>query len=334
MREDNNTAANRDPCAKVHFVIAILAGGVGAARFASGMSALVEPEEIAIISNVGDDEVLHGLHISPDIDTVIYTLGGAINPDTGWGLEGETWRVMDALSDYGGLTWFRLGDRDLATHLFRTQLLREGQSLTTITEKIRKRWNVRSKILPVTDGRLRTILYSADGKDEQRLSFQEYFVRHAHRPEITRIAYEQSSDAHATDEVLETLSSASAIIIAPSNPLLSIGPILSVPGIVDLLTQRREKVVAVSPIIAGEAVKGPAAKIMAELGLGPTALGVAEYYCEIASAIVIDSADASLTDAINLLDLKVKDTNTIMNSVEASRALAKVTLDLIAEGLY
>ncbi len=315
-------------------MIAILSGGVGAARFALGMSNLVDPEEISIISNVGDDEVLHGLHISPDIDTVIYTLSGAINPETGWGLDGETWRVMDALSEYGGITWFRLGDRDLATHLFRTQLLREGETITKITERIRRRWNVKPKILPVTDGELRTILYSEKQGTEHRLSFQEYFVQNAHRPEISRIVYEHSSDARPTDEVLHSLEVATVIVIAPSNPVLSIAPILSVPGITDLLQRRRDRVVAVSPIVAGKAIKGPAAKLMAELGLNPSALGVAEYYCEIASAIVIDDTDSSFADDIRSLEMKVAHTNTLMNSIDASTHLAEVALRLVDENLH
>ncbi len=311
-------------------MIAILSGGVGAARFARGVANLVDPQDISIISNVGDDEELHGLHISPDIDTVIYTLGESINPETGWGLEGETWRVMDALAAYGGLTWFRLGDRDLATHLFRTQLLREGVKLTEITDRIRKRWNVKPKILPVTDDRLRTVLFSVSDGTEERMSFQQYFVQYAHRPVISRITYDGSEQATATNEVIETLLRASAILIAPSNPVLSIAPILSVPGIVDLLQRRRDKVVAISPIIAGEAVKGPAAKLMFELGLGPSALGVAQYYREIISAIVIDSADANLADDIRALGIKAAVTNTLMDNVDVSKLLAKTALDMVS----
>ena len=313
-------------------MIAILSGGVGAARFAVGMANLIDPRDIVIISNVGDDDELHGLHISPDIDTVIYTLAESINPETGWGLNGETWRVMDALAAYGGLTWFRLGDGDLATHLFRTQLLREGVTLTEITDRIRKRWNVKPKILPVTDGRLRTVLFSVSAGMEERMSFQEYFVQHAHRPVISRVIYDGSGEVTATNEVTETLETASAILIAPSNPVLSIGPILSVPGITDLLLRRRDKVVAVSPIIAGEAVKGPAAKLMSELGLGPSALGVAQYYRKIISAIVIDGADANLADDIRALGIETAVTNTLMDNVEVSRLLAKTALDMVGGG--
>lgn len=314
---------------KVPSVIAILSGGVGAARFALGMVELVDPADIRVISNVGDDEVLHGLHISPDIDTVIYTLAGAINRETGWGLEGETWRVMEALSDYGGLTWFRLGDRDLATHLFRSQLLREGATLTQITDRIRKRWNVKPQILPVTDAELRTVLYLEKDGEERKLTFQEYFVQLAHRPQITRVAYQLSDGAEPTREVADSLEKADAIVIAPSNPVLSIGPILSVPGVVERLKSRRERVVAVSPIIAGKAIKGPAAKLMGELGLEPSALGVAQYYKDLISGIVIDTADSSLADSIADLGLKVNVTKTLMDSAEASRSLAQAALNLV-----
>ena len=317
---------------KVQSVIALLSGGVGAARFALGLSSVVQPEQIRIVSNVGDDEVLHGLHISPDIDTMIYTLGNSINPDTGWGLDGDTWTVMDALSSYGGITWFRIGDRDLATHLFRTQLLKDGESLTAITDRIRARWNVKPKVLPVTDGRLRTVLYTGFGPQMHRLSFQEYFVRYGQQPEISQISYEGDPDLRPTDEVIDCLENARAIVVAPSNPVLSIGPILSVPGIVNLLKQRRDKVVAISPIIAGKAVKGPAAKLMAELALEPSAFGIAQYYSDIASCIIIDNKDEHLARSIQRsLKLKVAHTNTLMDSPVSSANLARTALELVGE---
>ncbi|TAN26319.1 MAG: 2-phospho-L-lactate transferase [Actinomycetota bacterium] len=311
-------------------MIAILSGGVGAARFALGMRQIIDPTEISIISNVGDDEVLHGLHISPDIDTVTYTLGNAINPDTGWGLKNETWHAMDALTDYGGITWFRLGDRDLATHLFRTQLLSEGKTLTQVTDRIRKRWKVQPRILPVTDDELRTVLYSVIDGRAQQLTFQEYFVRYAHKPAVSRVIYEHSAEARMTPSVIQALENAEAIVIAPSNPILSIGPILAVPGVSEILSRRRERVVAISPIVAGQAVKGPAAKLMAELGLRQSAYGVAEYYKDIISAIVIDDTDAGLADQIRLLGIKTFPTNTLMTSPETSKNLASAALSMIS----
>ncbi|NNN18339.1 MAG: 2-phospho-L-lactate transferase [Acidimicrobiaceae bacterium] len=306
---------------------------MGAARFARGMSQVVDPEEISIISNVGDDEVIHGLHISPDIDTMIYTLAGAINPETGWGLKGETWHTMEALAEYDGITWFRLGDRDLATHLFRTQLLTEGESLTEITDKIRKRWKVKPRILPVTDDSLKTVLYTIVDGEERKLSFQEYFVQYAHRPTISRIDYEHLAGLTATTSVIETLEAAEVIIIAPSNPVLSIAPILAVPGIAEILAKNRDKVVAISPIIAGEAVKGPAAKLMAELGLGPSALGVANYYRKLISAIVIDHKDSDLKEQIELSGMRALETDTLMRNAPASMNLAASTLKLVIRDL-
>ncbi len=313
-------------------MIAILSGGVGAARFALGMSQVVNPSEIAIISNVGDDEVLHGLHISPDIDTVIYTLGSAINPETGWGLENETWNTMDALADYGGITWFRLGDRDLATHLFRTQLLGAGETLTQVTDKIRKRWNVQPRILPVTDDTLRTVITSLIDGQERELTFQEYFVKYAHQPVASRVTYQHSGQARITPNVREALESADAIILAPSNPILSIGPILAVPGISEILSRKRDRVIAISPIIAGEAVKGPAAKLMAELGLTQSAYGVAQYYKELISAMVIDDKDSGLSDQIRRLGIRTVQTDTLMTSQAVSGNLASAALNTVLGG--
>ena len=313
-------------------MIAILSGGVGAARFALGMSQAINPNEIAIISNVGDDEVLHGLHISPDIDTVIYSLGSAINPETGWGLENETWNAMDALADYGGITWFRLGDRDLATHLFRTQLLAAGETLTEVTDKIRKRWNVQPRILPVTDDKLRTVITAQIDGQERDLTFQEYFVKYAHQPVASRVAYQHSGEARMTPSVREALESAEAIVIAPSNPILSIGPILAVPGISEVLSRKRDKVTAISPIIAGEAVKGPAAKLMSELGLAQSAYGVAQYYKELISAMVIDDKDSGLSDRIHSLGIRTAQTNTLMTSQAVSENLAFAALATVLGG--
>lgn len=310
-------------------MIALLSGGVGAARFARGLIQIVPPSQVCMISNVGDDEVLHGLHISPDIDTVIYTLAGAINKETGWGLENESWRVMDALADYGGDTWFRLGDRDLATHMFRTQLLSKGKTLTEITKRIKHRWDIEPEIYPATNDTLRTQLYCEINGAEKRLSFQEYFVQLAQRPKINRVFYQGHQEAHATSEVTETLERAEIIIIAPSNPILSIGPILAISEITEILKNRRDRVVAVSPIIAGKAVKGPASKLMNELGLDPSALGVAEFYKDIAGSIVIDHRDSSLAKDIRKLNMSTEVTETLMDTDQAAKNLALAAVELI-----
>lgn len=314
---------------KVPFVIALLSGGVGAARFARGLVQIVPPAQVNLISNVGDDEVLHGLHISPDIDTVIYTLAGAINQETGWGLEGESWRVMEALSDYGGDTWFRLGDRDLATHMFRSQLLSNGETLTEITRKIKHRWGVEPQIYPATNDSVRTELYADIDGVEKKLSFQEYFVQLAQRPKIKQVIYQGHQEASATSEVVETLENADVIIIAPSNPILSIGPMLAIGEITELLTKRRDSVVAVSPIIAGKAVKGPAAKLMEELGLNPSALGIAEFYRNVAGSIVIDHRDSSIAEDIRRFNMNAGITETLMDSDQAAKTLAQVAVGLI-----
>lgn len=287
---------------------------------------VIDPCDITVISNTGDDEILHGLHVSPDIDTVIYTLADAINPQLGWGLANETWRVMDSLAEYGGLTWFRLGDRDLATHLFRTQLLNEGETLTDVTDRIRRRWGVESRIIPATDSEMRTELVLADSTSGKRLSFQEYFVQQAHRPRVSMVEFTGADQAEPTAQAVEAIENAKAVIIAPSNPILSIAPILSIPGIRDLVGRHREKSVAVSPIIAGQAVKGPAAKLMGELGLEPSAFGVALLYRDIISTIVIDSADENLKSRIEDLGISCVCTDTLMSDDTASRRLAETAL--------
>lgn len=314
-------------------MIAILSGGVGAAKFARGVASLYNPSEIRIISNTGDDEELHGLHISPDIDTVIYTLAGAINKETGWGLDGETWRTMDALSEYGGITWFKLGDKDLATHMFRTQLLRDGENLTQVTDKIRSRWGVKIRVLPVTNDPLKTVLYCNLGGSNEWLSFQEYFVKYSHSPETLRIQYNNAKKTKPTPEVIETIESAEVIFIAPSNPLLSIGPILAVSGMIELLQARRESVVAISPIIGGKAVKGPAAKLMGELGLISSSLGVAQYYKEVIDSLVIDTIDAHLLSDIRLLGIRATATDTLMTNDDVAKSVASTAVRLVKREL-
>lgn len=310
-------------------MISILSGGVGAARFARGLTNLAEQHEIKIISNVGDDDTFHGLHVSPDIDTVIYTLANAINPDTGWGLSGESWRVMEALSDYGGETWFRLGDRDIATHMYRTQLLRSGISLTEVTRRIKNRWGINFDVLPATNDKLQTVLIATIEGVETKISFQEYFVQHAHRPAVTNVIYEGSTEARPTPEVINALEESDVIILAPSNPILSIGPIIAISEINKILRRRNDRVVAVSPIIAGRAVKGPAAQLMEQLGLEPSALGIARFYSDIATSIIIDNQDTALKQAISEIGFQVSSMNTLMTDDQVTQELANCAIDMI-----
>src|SRR5437763_1582973 len=240
-----------------------------------GLVAVVDPSEIAAVVNTGDDIVLHGLHVCPDLDTVTYTLAGAANPDTGWGLVGETWAAMDALERYGGLTWFRLGDRDLATHLYRTHRLGEGATISEVTAELARSWGLGLRVLPMTDARVETRL---DVEGEGEIAFQDYFVRHRHAVTVKAVHYAGAAEATPAPGVLDAVANASRVVICPSNPVLSIAPILAVPGIEQAVAARREDVVAVSPIVAGAALKGPADRIMAELGVDATVVGVARPY--------------------------------------------------------
>lgn len=273
-------------------VIAVLCGGVGAARFLQLLASRVPTSEIVAIVNVGDDVEMHGLTICPDIDTIIYTLSGLHNDELGWGLRGETWRTMDALAELGGDTWFRLGDLDLATHLYRTARLRRGDTKTDITADLARQRGLDLRILPVTNDPLATMIDSEVG----RLSFQEYFVRERHSVAARAVTYD--GHAAATPEVREALESADRIIIAPSNPILSIAPLLAVDGVRDALERRRDVVSAISPLIGGRAVKGPADHLMSELGYRPDAVGVAQYYASWCSQLVIDRADEHLADEV------------------------------------
>ena len=235
-------------------MIAALAGGVGAARLLRGMIEVVPAPDITAVVNTGDDTVLHGLYISPDLDTVVYTLADAINPDTGWGLADETWRVMESLGRLGGLTWFNLGDRDLATHCYRTQRLGEGAPLGQVTGELARAWGVDVNVLPVTDDPVRTRLQLVDGPE---VGFQEYFVRLRHDVAVAGVRFDGAEQARPGPGVLEALDRADTIVVCPSNPVVSIDPLLAVPGVLDLLHRRRQHIVGVSPIVAGVGAQGP-----------------------------------------------------------------------------
>jgi len=316
-------------------MITVLAGGVGAARYLRGLLAAVDPSTVTAIVNIGDDTVLHGLAISPDLDTVTYTLAGAIDPVRGWGLVDETWRAMGALARYepvrpegsrAGATWFGLGDQDLATHLYRTARLAEGATLTQVTAEIVGAWGLGLRLLPVTDAAVRTLV---DTVDHGTLGFQEYFVGHHHSIPVTGVRFAGAEHARPGPDVLAALDDAEAIVIAPSNPLVSIGPLRAIPGIDAALQARRDRVVAVSPIVAGAALKGPADRMLVELGHEPSVVGVARLYAPVCGTLVIDEADAGLADAVAAEGMRCIVTPTVMSSPELARRLAETTLEAV-----
>lgn len=303
-------------------VITVLSGGVGAARLLAALSDSIDPSEVTAIVNVGDDLTMHGLTICPDLDTIMYTLAGLNNTELGWGIAGESWRVMDELNSLGGEAWFRLGDRDLATHLYRSQRLSHGATKTQVTSELCDRLGVRVRLLPVTDDVIATTFDTERG----RLSFQEYFVRHHHDVAVTAIDIVGADQASASEEVLHALREASRIVIAPSNPLISVDPILRVDGVRELLEQRRDVVVGVSPIIDGRALKGPADRLLAELGHEVSCLGVLDFYKGLIGTWIIDEADAERADEVRRRDVDVIVTTTIMAEPENARRLSAAVL--------
>jgi len=283
---------------------------------------------VTAIVNVADDIELHGLHVSPDVDTVVYTLAGAIDPERGWGLRDETWHAMAMFERYGNPSWFNLGDRDLATHVVRTERLRAGTPLSTVTDELARAWDLTCRVLPVTDDRLRTHVQTASGE----LGFQEYFVGRRHAVAITGVRFEGADEARPAPGVLDALDGADAIVVAPSNPVVSIGPLLAVPGVRDALVRHRRRVVAVSPIVAGAALKGPADRMLAELGHEASVVGVARLYAEIASVLVVDDADAGRLTEVEAAGLRGVATGTVMHDVEAATALARTVLAAAGAG--
>jgi len=294
----------------------------------SGLVRVVRPEHITAIVNVGDDTVLHGLHISPDLDTITYTLAGMDNRETGWGVASETWTVMDELTVLGGESWFRLGDRDLATHLFRTERLRGGATLSEVCADIAARRGIGVHLLPVTDDPLRTVLTLGEatelGPAGSAVAFQDYFVRLHHGVAVRAVHFNGAESARPAPGVVEAIARADRIVVCPSNPIVSIGPLLAVPGILDALRARRDDVVAVSPIVAGAALKGPADRLMAELGSEPSVTGVARLYAPWVGTLVVDDADAARKPGIEQLGMRCIVTPTIMDNPERAAALARI----------
>lgn len=295
---------------------------MGAARFLRGLLAVVPPSSVTAIVNVADDTELHGLHISPDIDTVTYTLADAIDPERGWGLRDETWHAMTMFERYGNPSWFNLGDKDLATHIVRTERLRAGQALSEVTAHLARAWDLECTLLPVTDDRLRTFVTTEHGE----LSFQEYFVGRQHAVPISGVRFEGADTAHPAPGVLDALAGADRIVVAPSNPIVSIGPLLALDEVRGALVRHRDRVVAVSPIVAGAALKGPADRMLTELGHEPTVVGVARLYRDIAATLVIDTADAAHAPAVEAEGMACVVTGTVMSDAERSAALARAVL--------
>ncbi len=312
-------------------MLAALAGGVGAARFLSGLVDVVPAGDVTAIVNTGDDDTFHGLYVSPDLDSVTYTLAGASNVAQGWGLEGETFATLDALERYGVPTWFRLGDKDIATHLFRSERLREGAPLSVVTAEITRAWGLELTLLPMTDDAVRTrITVERAGGNTEELAMQKWFVGERASSPVVAVRFDGAEQAQPAPGVLDALERADTIIICPSNPVISIGPILAIPGVRDVLVERRARVVAVSPIVGGAPVKGPADKLMGPLGIDVSCVGVARTYAEICSSLVIDAVDEALAAAVEAEGMRAVVTDTMMRSPEIAAALAQRTLAAVA----
>lgn len=311
-------------------MIVVLAGGVGAARFLSGLLHVTPASNIVAVVNTGDDTELHGLSISPDIDTVTYTLANAIDPERGWGLRDETWRAMESLTKFESVRppdstaaprWFNLGDQDLATHFYRTARLQEGATLSEVTDEVRRAFGLDVRILPMTNHAVRTHVELSS----EWVSFQEYFVRLQHSVPVKSVKFTHSLQAEFID--LQLLDDADTIVIAPSNPIVSIGPIRSLPGVDEALQKNRENIVAISPIVAGSALKGPADRMLTELGHEPTVVGVARMYAPVCSTLIIDRQDEHLASEVEKQGMKCIVTDTIMSQPGVSASLARIAVE-------
>ncbi|HEY1388375.1 MAG TPA: 2-phospho-L-lactate transferase [Ktedonobacterales bacterium] len=309
-------------------MIVALAGGVGGAKLADGLYRIVAPDDLTIIANTGDDFDLYGLRISPDADTVLYTLAGLANPETGWGIAGDTFATLEMLRRYGEDTWFLLGDRDFATHIQRTRWLREGKTPTEVANALMAALGVRARLLPMSDAPVATRVRTPEGE----MAFQDYFVRRRHRDEVLGIRFAGIETAEPTEQIRAALAEAEVIVFCPSNPLVSIGPILAVPGMRELLRAARAPRVAVSPIIAGKALRGPADRMLAGLGDEVSAFGVAQLYADLLDGVIIDQEDAALAERISEeLHLRVHVTDTVMRDATDRQRLARETLRFAAE---
>jgi LPPG:FO 2-phospho-L-lactate transferase len=303
--------------------ICALAGGVGGAKLAAGLQDILSPGDLSVVVNTADDFDLWGLHICPDLDTVMYTLAGVSDPETGWGVAGESFATLNTLEHYGEETWFKLGDRDLATHILRTSRLRSGEKLTKITAELSGALGVESAVLPMSDDPVSTILETPDG----RLEFQEYFVRRGQRDEVLGVWLRGIEEAIPTESVLAALGDADAIVFCPSNPIVSVGPILAVPGMMEALASSSAPKVAVSPIVGGRALKGPADKMLASLGHEVSATGVARIYAGLVDGMVVDRIDESERAGIEAIGMRALVTESVMRDAEDRARLASETLE-------
>jgi len=302
--------------------VTVLAGGVGAARFLAGLIRRTDPRRLTVIGNTGDDEEFFGLHVAPDLDTVVYTLAGLAPRRRGWGLAGDTFACLVALGGLGLPTWFRLGDRDLATHLARTAWLRAGWPLSRVTAALARAHGVRARVLPMTDDRVRTFVHT----DRGRLPFQEYLVRHRARGRVTRVEVAGARRARPAPGVLAALAASDALVIAPSNPLVSIGPILAVPGIRRALARRQAPAAAVSPLVGGRAVRGPLHRMLRGLGLEASPAGIARLYQGLVDLLVLDHVDRAWAPQVEALGVRTLVTDTLMRSPAHAARLAGIVL--------
>lgn len=304
-------------------MIVVLSGGVGAARFLQGLVQVVPQERLTVIGNTGDDREFYGLRVSPDLDIVMYTLSGMVDETHGWGIRGDTFNAMQQLTSYSHEDWFMLGDRDLATHIHRTHLLRQGKTLSEVTDDLRRHFGLALHMLPMSDQPVQTHIQTPVGL----LHFQEYMVKRRCEDQVQDVVFDGASEAKPAPGVLDAIKQAEAILLAPSNPIVSIGSILSVPGIHDALHEASGMVVAVSPIVSGSPIKGPADKLMRGLGMDVSAVGVARCYRDFLDVMVIDQQDAHLASAIEDLGIPAVATDTIMRDAPTKAALARVVLE-------
>lgn len=333
-------------------MIAVLCGGVGAAKFLKGLLMVCDPADIAAIVNTGDDTVMHGLHVSPDLDTIVYTLSGEVNPETGWGRRSETWQAMDTLRQLerkpGDLAWFNLGDKDIGTHLYRTARLREGAALSEITAEIAEGYGVEIKMLPMSDSKVATMMRLAGGaasneagtssetaageETNREISFQEYFVKLRHDVEVAGVRFDGAEVALPAPGVAEAIAESEILVLAPSNPVVSLGPPLAINGIRSAIAERvadSKPTIAISPLIGGQALKGPADRLLAETGGEASSAGIARWYEGLIDTLVIDETDAGDKASVEALGIVCVVTQTVMDSPEISRSLAQTVLDLV-----
>lgn len=303
--------------------VVALAGGVGAAKLLRGLVKIIPPKRLFVIGNVGDDLDLYGLHISPDLDIILYTLAGIVDETKGWGVSGDTFHCLDMLGRLGFETWFKLGDRDLAIHIARTKMLKDGMTLSQTTAKLCKMFGVEANLIPMSNNPVRTKIQS----DQLLLDFQEYFVKRGTLNHVTQVFFEGAEKAKPAPGVIEALREAERVVICPSNPILSIAPILSIPAIKNELAALNLPIIGISPIVGGKALKGPADRVMASMGFEASAYGVAKFYGSLLSHLIIDEVDEKHKNRIESLGIKVTVTNTLMKRLEDSVRLAKLVME-------